>query len=1137
MLARLTFSISLLMVFVTNASIKANDFIGTDYYRAYINSDGSLDITDKDTGAPILTDSPQFFFDYGATNSVPITVPNGGFEIDDNNDNIPDWWYVNRPIIRLSTQQASGGSKSLKFDATSTDDQNQSRYALSPVFPVAENSKYTISIDSYMNSFTSGTIRVYVYYYENSDGSGQYVASYNWGVVPIVLGSWVTTSFDWTPTPLPFYAKSFRIMISMYGGSTVATFYIDNVSITKKNIVYVSHGSNIGHTSTVNGDTTTITAIDDTNPYATVNHQYQLNTHSPYIKYNVTLQYKQDVLVSEERFNFVVPSQDAQAMTRDLQLTHFNPFQTYWSDLYTPKVVSFTNGLSFLGSDTMESMRLRASGYNSNISFYSDYGWNHPHISYDRDNSGRIAYANETRRSAGDTYSASVTFAIDTNETLNCLVKTRQPYGYDAALTLTNHPDYETLPRIKAVAYGTEDENDPDYGTKGIVARGLGWTKGVFVSGTASPYASLEDASFKALTDKMYQDGVEIVGHTITPETDNRPVVAAGLAILSQYNAKNWIDHRANNTNWEDIASQGAIDGNEFYILDLLDEYNYHYAWSYKDLLNDNTTLNLLKAQTTADIRPFLFYNNRIDDNPYDKNKMYMWSTELTLKIPETFYTSDKVNSLIDQRGMHIGHEYLGYVTCEGHAWYIDQNDNNTIKISPMFDSELEYIAEKRSDGLLWSPTVSRLGDYLVPLKDVSITYNADAGVTVTNNSSVDITGITLLAEANIQLVKCNNYDLVSFGDSYGEKELVLPTIAPGSSIVLNITYGTKDNSIPTIVSNDSGKSKVNEITGYWNSTYQILTMTAEAHDGNYSFTVTIPSLPSRTLIVKDITTNTVIGEYITSNTGVISFTAHLGSLHTFKIFYKYFAVVDDFSFYGSTGDLQNVWHPYLADIRLNMDPNFAYGGDRSMKFEYQGDSHVGANTVDEPCLPSLIGRDWTVGNSKMLTLTFCGLSPNSVLPMYVTLMDESDNAGTVFYGDGGEDQNDLGVDGWHEWDINLGDFNKAGVDLTRVKDINVGFGTGNGGGTLYFANIKLSPPKCIFSKRSADFARVDDAPAGGICGDCVIDYQELAVMGSGWLMTPPPDTNADLNSDGTVDFMDFTILANMWLKNQLWPQ
>jgi len=1099
MTAKRSLLILLLIVLATSICGKAGATdIETDYYRAFVNTDGSLNFTNKSTGATILSNSPKFYLNYGATTSIAKAVPNNSFEIDNNHDNIPDNWTVDKTYIRLSTEQASDGNKSLKFNATAPDVDN--RRAYSSLITITQDAKYTISIDSYVSSFTLPCYAaVYAYYYETVNGTGTGYLSSEYLVIPTAItGSWVTTSFNWTP---PISARSFKVNVFMSNYS-VATIYLDNVSVVEKNYVYASNGSNIVPNAVVNGDTTTITATDDSNPYTTVNHQYELNTHSPYINYTATFQYKQDVFTTGERFDFVVPSQNAQVMTRDLQLTSFNTLKAYWSDIYTPKVVRFANGLSFLGSDTMESMRLLTSGSNSQLSFYSDYKDNHPHFYYIKNGGGASTYVSETQRSAGDTYSASVTFAIDTNESLQYLVKTRQPYGYDAVLTFTNHPDYETLATIKAVAYGTQNGSDPNYGTKGITSRGLGWTKGVFVWGETNK-VDLNEPNYKALIDHMYQDGVEIVGHSIRPYTDSREIVAGGLATLSQYNAIDWIDHDASDggQNWEDLASQGAIKGDDNFILDLLDQYNYQYAWSYIDLGTDNYALNILRPSATWDVRPFLFYNNRVDDNVYDNKKIYLWSTIFTKETPDLFYTNDRVNTLISERGVHISHEYFGYSACENHVWY---NNNGTIQIYPPFDAELAYIASKRAAGLLWSPPMVELGNYLVPLKDVLVSYNSDGTITVTNNSLVDVTGITLLAENNIRSVTINNYDLVSFGDSYGDKEMVLPTIASGGSVVLDVSYGAKDSSVPTIVSNDTGKNKVNEITGYWDDTSRRLTMTAKGHNGNYSFTVTIPSLANKTIIVKNVTLDTIVGEYNASGSGTITFTVFLDSLYTFKLTEQPFVSdldVDNFNSYGSDNELQNVWRPHPSLVQLNTNLNFARDGN-SMKFEYQEHAEVELNTED---LPYQIKSDWTVDGAKALVLYFYGDPCNSVLPMYMKLKDGSGKEGVVTYGDNGEDPNDLRSAEWHEWNIDLANFDACGVDLIDVEYVYLGFGSGTGSGTLYFDGIRLYPPRCVLSKRSADFARVDYAPLdsnGYPCGDCVVDYQELEMMADYWLDT-----------------------------------
>ncbi|MGA2093045.1 MAG: carbohydrate binding domain-containing protein [Sedimentisphaerales bacterium] len=1110
--------------------------VETDYYRAFVNTDGSLNIVEKSTGVSILSNSPLFYFDYGETNCTPtiITVPNASFEIDDNNDGIPDGWSIDESYIRISSEKTSSGGKSLKFDAAIPDTQN--RIVYSPLLTVSQGAQYTISIDSYISSFTTGSVQVLVYYYASADGSGTAKTGARYVIQTTAYNSWVTNMVTWRP---PANAGSFKIIFYM-SSSTVATVYFDNLKVTEKDFLYTFQHNPISHNLLVNGNDTTITASDDTNPYVTVNYTYKMNNHSPYIDYSVALQYKQDILVSEERCDFNVPDLNARVMTRDFALIPFQSPNTYNSDTYTPRIVEFDNGLSFPGSDTMESMRLTRTASSSYlINFYLDYTNNHPHFYYPK-HSNSVVYTNETIRKAGYSYTASVTFAVDTNTTLSYLVKTRQPYGYDALLTLSNHADNETLDRNKAVAYGTSDESDPNYGSKGIVGRGIGWTKSVFVSG-ASPYASLADVNFKAFTDRLYEDGVEIIGHSITPDTDSRPVVSSGLETLSQYHARDWIDHGAGGgtNNWEDLASQGAIKGDNNYILDLLEQYNYQYAWSSFDVGTTDYALNMLVLDSPSRIVHLFCYNNQIDNNIEDNKRIYLWSTENTGKHPEDFYTIDRVDALISERGVHIGHEYLGYSALENHAWY---NAGNNVKITPVFDSELEYIAQKRSEDLIWSPTVANMGDYLVTLKDIIITYLADGDVKITNNSSVPLTGVTLLAQNSIKSVKINDYNLVSFGGFYGDKEIVLPTLEHGEAVELAISYGQKDALTPVIESTDTGKKKVNEITAFWDEPNKTLTMTAEARDGNYSFTASMPAIPprfNRIFTVKDVTLDSIIGQYVASVSGTINFTVPLGSfVHKFQIIetspvtlIASVASIDDFNTYGNDNQLESVWMPLNISVHLNTDTNYVYNGNQSMQCSYQSGSEVRVNTDN---LPYQVKSDWTFAGAKGLELSFYGNSSNSILPIYVKLSDGI-NERMVAYGLYGEDLNDLRVPQWHRWIINTRDFNTAGVDLMNVKYMYIGFGSGTGSGSLYFADIRLCKPEsCLLSMRSADFARLDFAPAGNPCGDCVIDFQELDIIAQGWLTTPPLDANADLNGDGIINFKDFAIFASMWLQTDL---
>ena len=760
--------------------------IKADNYTATINANGSLTFTDKD-GNAILDSSPQFYFDYGDKFVSDFTLSNPSFEADSNSDGIPDGWTVDKAYIRQSNQHASDGNNSLKSNMTAADNKTRSSY--SPVMKINKNSQYSINLDVYVESFTAGSASVQIYSYNSADGTGPVNSILRTPVPIAIIGAWNTLSFDWAP---PFDAQSFKFLLYS-DNTTIATIFFDNLKVSEVTKSYQSNGANVITNIVTFGNDVAITATDDTNLSVTVAHKYELNTHSPNLKYTATLHYKKDVIVAEERFDFIVPASTGLIMTRDLQFAEFNKSKRdYYTDLYSPRVVKFRNGLSFLGDDTMQSMRLRATSAASQVSFYADNQLNHPFKYYVKNGGGDRADISSQSRRIGDSYTSYVAFSISPGTIPGSLVKTRQPDGYEAVLVLTNHAGSERAATVNAVAYGTEDTADPVYGTQGIVGRGLGWTKSVFVAWQNAPYEDLNDEAFKSLHGRLHKDGVEIIGNTITADTDTRTEVEAGLQRLSQYGAKNWIDTDAANgaNNREDIASQGTIKGDVNYTLDLLHAQGYGYAWSYIDMTTNGNDLNMLNPSVVGANTSFFYYNNRIDDDPSDNAGIYLWSTLNTKRKPELYYTSANIDNLISQRGVHIGHEYMASTVSENHTWYANPA-NGKIEITPTFDSELAYIASKRDAGLLWTPTMAQFGNYLKLQQNVLISNIGGRSYRVTNNNPASISGLTLLAEEEATSVNLDGKALSLSGGSYKGNKIVFPALLPGQTVILSIIYRT----------------------------------------------------------------------------------------------------------------------------------------------------------------------------------------------------------------------------------------------------------------------------------------------------------------------------------------------------------
>ena len=165
--------------------------ITSDYYYGFINANGTMRFANKSTGATIVDNAPSYFLNYGSNTTSDVSPVNPSFETDSNSDGIPDGWTIDKTFIRQSSDVASNGTKSLKFDTTMlapsiADDTptlenpgaapNLIKPAISPMvatddsraysslIAVNPDKSYSVSVDSYYGSFISGSGYVYAFY-------------------------------------------------------------------------------------------------------------------------------------------------------------------------------------------------------------------------------------------------------------------------------------------------------------------------------------------------------------------------------------------------------------------------------------------------------------------------------------------------------------------------------------------------------------------------------------------------------------------------------------------------------------------------------------------------------------------------------------------------------------------------------------------------------------------------------------------------------------------------------------------------------------------------------------------------------------------------------------------------------------
>jgi hypothetical protein len=213
---------------------------------------------------------------------------------------------------------------------------------------------------------------------------------------------------------------------------------------------------------------------------------------------------------------------------------------------------------------------------------------------------------------------------------------------------------------------------------------------------------------------------------------------------------------------------------------------------------------------------------------------------------------------------------------------------------------------------------------------------------------------------------------------------------------------------------------------------------------------------------------------------------------------------VDNFNTYADDTELRGVWPDYYtnstgSEIFVETDANFVrevnsvrytYDNANKKQGNYTG-SEISAATADLE-----LGSNWAASGAKALVLQFYGQTGNSIGAndrMYVALEDTSSNIGIVKY----PDMNDVQEESWQEWNIDLAVFDACGVNLLNLSTVYIGFGDRTnpqlgGTGTVYFDDIRVHPTRCVDAY----------GPDGDATGDCAVDYMDVNVVTTDWLLS-----------------------------------
>lgn len=167
----------------------------------------------------------------------------------------------------------------------------------------------------------------------------------------------------------------------------------------------------------------------------------------------------------------------------------------------------------------------------------------------------------------------------------------RLPFGAEAALTITDHPDFDDEDRFRVFAHGIQ-------GSRGWAGRGLRLTKSVFAVESDAvprkPAPTLERPAYRALLDELHAEGSEIAPHGINESGNIGPErFRRGLAGLAQrYQPDTWIDH---GLSLFYCYSMGGADNPDYDLLSRLRDHGITALWSYHDApVNAAASLNIV---------------------------------------------------------------------------------------------------------------------------------------------------------------------------------------------------------------------------------------------------------------------------------------------------------------------------------------------------------------------------------------------------------------------------------------------------------------------------------------------------------------------------------------------------------------
>lgn len=442
---------------------------------------------------------------------------------------------------------------------------------------------------------------------------------------------------------------------------------------------------------------------------------------------------------------------------------------TYTSSVNVVKEGLNVNGYSGFLDDTVSSGASITTSYNGMVTTLTDDASIQNYLKYGT--GGTINYSNWQHHSAGETRSANLYLPLSQPKVKQLLA----PDGRTGTVMFASHADSESVNSTTIILYGTNNTSSPDYGTKGLIGRGINTTWAAFPT-TYNYELGFDDPDIKALLDQMHDNGSEIVPHRLSANVDTRNDAITKIPYYrDNWSTRNWIDHgQASGSRNSGFMSLGNDPTNStYYIMDLLPgnltgQDGSMYCWAYQDTMTGDVGM---VADKWIGLPQDLLWQN---SNLAMSNGEALWQWKSNGVVSDGLYpylfTNTTIDNIAEDYNVFVWH---GYFAQDNTYSTVDTYYNDDGTINTRFDGLLTHIREKSDESVVWNPTISDWGDYIRKLNKVTITPSGASTYTVTNNNIAAINGYSLYASGNYtptldgtpMSTRMNNGDTVFWAD------------------------------------------------------------------------------------------------------------------------------------------------------------------------------------------------------------------------------------------------------------------------------------------------------------------------------------------------------------------------------------